>query len=642
MMSLLFHATCNIAPQAGGGGSFGSGGSDYDGGDGLGFVIELLVQLAFQHPKIGVPTLIVGVVVMIYGSREGWFRRQQQVIRRSGVKHKLMASKTAAAKLIAVDPNFDEAKFSARVVAAFQRIQDGWCAQDLEPMRAFVSDGILERFALQIAEQKSEGWRQEMKTSFLGMPKLVRFDQGPVFEALHVRVEFRSRISRVSLSSISVVPWATLDRRHFVECWTFLRRRGTRSLAGDGLFELKCPACAAPLELNRTARCTHCHAHVKNGSFDWVLSEITQESAWTEEREADLPGFEAMRTVDPGLSAAALEDRVSVAFWRLAAAEDARAIAPLLGLVDDEARERLEKHLQHGPLLKDRAVGSVRSLGFGTEGAHDFALFEVLWDGLYVQPERKPRNGLGSSRTDAAKRWADLLLIRPVLGLDMATGKTEEELAEARRRRLKRTVIVLRRKQGSKSSIDDALTTSHCRSCGAHDLGSLEPQCAYCSTPRLAPESEWRLGEVLHGGMSEAAAWIAKLRTPQGVSQQHSTADLLRWAASLARSDGSVNSNERRALQSLAVSLGLRLGEVDGALADRSELELRAPESPEQARQWYEELLKVALSDAKLHRSERAFLHKTALRLGMSGADARREFATARLTLWRKSRSLRT
>jgi len=65
--------------------------------------------------------------------------------------------------------------------------------------------------------------------------------------------------------------------RAFSEYWTFMRRTGGRRKAeGTG-----CPSCGAPLDVNMVGECAFCGSHVVSGEFDWVLSAIEQDEAYT-------------------------------------------------------------------------------------------------------------------------------------------------------------------------------------------------------------------------------------------------------------------------------------------------------------------------------------------------------------------------
>ena len=48
------------------------------------------------------------------------------------------------------DTNWNEQKFKELVNIGFFKIQNAWCAGDMSSARAFISDGIMRRFTLQL------------------------------------------------------------------------------------------------------------------------------------------------------------------------------------------------------------------------------------------------------------------------------------------------------------------------------------------------------------------------------------------------------------------------------------------------------------------------------------------------------------
>jgi predicted lipid-binding transport protein (Tim44 family) len=61
-----------------------------------------------------------------------------------------------------LDPTFDPDHFKNRFQIAFHAIQNAWQNQDMRSVPHIVSDGIHERFSLQIQEQIDEGYRNKM------------------------------------------------------------------------------------------------------------------------------------------------------------------------------------------------------------------------------------------------------------------------------------------------------------------------------------------------------------------------------------------------------------------------------------------------------------------------------------------------
>ncbi|MBI5431477.1 MAG: TIM44-like domain-containing protein [Planctomycetes bacterium] len=611
-----------LASQAGGGGLFGggsgSGGGDSD--DGILWLFYWLLRLAIEVPVVGVPLLIVVAVVFLVGLRKGWWKHQERVIARTRPAREARASANVAAQLSNTDPSFDERAFLARVERAFGRAQSSWCAQELEPLRAFVSDGVYERFSLQIEQQKLEGWRQGIAGLRVGPLKLVSLETGPQFETLGVRIEFHGDIHRLDLRDGSRISGSRVPRADFVECWSFVRRRGARSLSQDGLMEGRCPNCGATLALNQSALCGHCRCLVRSGRFDWVLAEITQASEWRPTHAAALPGLAELVARDPGFDVQMLEDRASMAFWRLRAAERVGDARPLTRIATAGTCESLAPRFSAAAPRErfvDSAVGSVNLLGVLRDDADDRAVVEVVWDGR-------------RERIDA---------------------RGERELDDSRR--LRRTLLVFARGLGESTQVDATFTTATCRGCGAHDAGGTEPACAFCGAPRTGDRSAWLVAEVAERGSDVAEELVRTLgqrardaRAREGDAlharvSPESAAGLLVWAAELARADGEVDDREQRALRALAARLRVAPERVDEILDGE-----RVPPAPSardrgEAAAWYATLVELALEDGSLTRAERGFLTRAASHLGIGYRESEDVLRAARAHLFGEAREAR-
>ncbi len=603
--------------QAGGGGGFGGGGGGGGGADSAGelilYVIYWLIRLAIAYPPLGVPLLIAALVLLSVGSRKGWFRVQERTIRRSRSRRRVTHSRVSAQSLRATDPTFDEARFLARVRDAFERAQKSWCAQDLEPLRPFVSDGVFERFSLQIEEQLQDGWRQGMSGLSVQQATIVDVAAGAHFDTVTVRIPFRADIHRRSLETDRRLPGSQLPRKFFSESWSFVRRRGTKTLSGAGLMEGQCPNCGATLEMNQSARCAHCECLARSGQFDWVLVEITQSSEWRREREEGIAGLADYLASDPGFSVPLLEDRASVAFWRKCAADRAGSTEPLSRIADEEfCRRYAEEVASSGSEPRrytgDCAVGSVRTLGLLAGRERDRAVVEVVWDGRAL-----------------------------TVGAEGAGG--------APRRGLRRTLFVFARPAGESTRLESAFTTAHCQTCGAPDPGGTDPSCPYCNTPRTGARSSWLLTALHSAGTAAGLELLSELtagpRAPLPVVGE-SSSDLLAWAAALVHADGEVSERERRALHGLADRAELPRERVDQLLEHGRSEAGPSPRDSLEARAWFRTLIGVALADGHLARAERAFLKQAGEQLGLSGGEVRHVIGEARLRLYRESRQART
>lgn len=625
-----------LASQAGGGGSFGGGrgGGGGHGGDG-GLPLELifwLLRLAFAYPVIGVPLLIGVVVVFSMGAKRGWWRHQENVIQRARPARAAYAQAQRTAALKRDDPTFDENAFLARVEAAFRKAQSAWCAQDLEPLRPFVSDGVFERFALQIAEQRAAGWRQGMDGLVVERPIVQSFEAGRRFDTLTLRIGFTADIHRLDLASGQRISGSELPRDHFEECWTFVRRRGAKTKNAAGLIEGQCPNCGAPLSINQSAKCASCQALVRSGEFDWVLTEITQASEWSAEQESKVAGLAQYAQRDPGVSAALLEDRVSVAFWRWSDAARLGSAEPLARVATEsfceQERVRFAAAPTGGPrvYLGDRAVGSVRTHGLLAGAERDRAVVEVVWDGRFA---RVGRDG---------------------------------EVQFDEQRSLRRTLFVLERRAGLQSELDDAFASARCPSCGAHDSGGTDPRCPYCSAPRTGGRASWLVAEIVEQGDAKytalrrecdlarsratAASTTAPATSATTASATHPsgppTSGLLAWAIAAARADGEFDVRERQAIEALAERLGAPRDRLQLLLSAKpEELASPRPKDRDEARAWLEQLCELALADGAVPASEQALLRRAAATFGLSQHELADAFDGARTRLYRESKQAR-
>jgi hypothetical protein len=600
--------------QAGGGGSFGGGGGGGDGGD-VGALLQVLFHLlrfTLRYPAIGIPIWIVVAIVVVVGARRGWWKHQERTIRRTRPERASRRSIAVSAQLRAQDPDFDEALFLRRVATAFEKAQAAWCAQALEPIRAFVSDGVFERFSLQVEQQREEGWRQGMSGVDVQRCLLQHVESGRHFDTVTVRIAFEAQIDRVALGDGQSIEGSELPRSSFEECWSFVRRRGAKSKNAEGLIEGKCPNCGAPLSMNQSEHCATCKCLVRSGEFDWVLSEITQASEWSVDDERAVRGFAEYVARDPGLSVQLLEDRTSVAFWRWGAADRTGRIDPLTRIADAEmcaraADEIAERAKSARTYMQDRAVGSVRALGILPRPVQDRAVVEVIWDGRLVT-------------------------------LEPGEHPTSDRDRDDDRRVRRNTLFVLARKSGVVTRVSEAFTTMRCGNCGAHDAGGTDPKCPYCGAPRTGDASQWLVTAI--AGPNDPLGARLRSELAQGplalVQTIPSPSALLAWGVATVRADGTIDERERQAVLRLAHGFGVPPERVaamlDGPLPD---LSAPLPGGGEETRAWLRVLCNLALSDGDFSAPERAFLTHAAERLGVPHGELKHMIGAARASLYR-------
>src|SRR5262249_4358641 len=138
------------------------------------------------------------------------------------------------APLRAHDPGFDAAKFSARTIAVMSLVNQAWCAGDMGPARALVSDGVFVRFQTYLALLASRGLRDVMGSWTPLSAELVALDSDDRWDTLHVQIKAEARDADVPIASTpEQVESALADApfEPYTEIWSFVRRRGVTTPA---------------------------------------------------------------------------------------------------------------------------------------------------------------------------------------------------------------------------------------------------------------------------------------------------------------------------------------------------------------------------------------------------------------------------
>ena len=385
----------------------------------------------------------------------------------------------AIARLREHDPAFDEAAFAGRVNVAFGKIQAAWCAQDLRAVRPFISDGVFERFSLQFVEQKAEGYRDHMEAIRVTDIRIAAVSSPGVFDELTVRITAVARDWRESLADNSRLSGSGA-LESFTEYWTFLRRRGAVTDASRaGLIEGNCPNCGAPIEMSQSANCASCKALLRSGTYDWVLTEITQASEWSPRTEDSLPGVARLRERDPNFDVAGLEDRASVIYWRKATADRTGKIDALAKVALPQFAQRHEATLLPPTVTRtfiaDTAVGSVQTLGVFTNGDWDRALVEIKWSGHQFASDPS-----GAITRTGQESWAA-------------------------------TLFVLTRQRSAPSDAGWGISSAHCPTCGAPESINASSACEFCGTVLNDGLHGWLLEDLWDRNDPMADRWIQRM-----------------------------------------------------------------------------------------------------------------------------------
>jgi uncharacterized tellurite resistance protein B-like protein len=598
--------------RAGGGQDFGGG--DWGSGDdgGIGIIIGLLVWLAIEHPVIGVPLLIIAVIVFFVFGRKAKSAHTTSTIKRATTIARQADAAAALQALPALsqrDPGFSKEAFLARAGQAFLRIQEAWSAQDLSKARAFISDGVRERFELQFEMQKARGVRNNLGDVVILGADVAAAASDRHFDTLHVRFVARMRDEDVDLKTGKVLRLNTAEA--FTEVWTFLRRPGAKTLEKGGLVEGTCPNCGAELQISDAGQCAFCHAVVTSGEYDWVLVEITQESEWSPAPPAAVPGLDQMGGTDPAFNLAHIEDRASVMFWRVQKAMFAGNAAPLGSVALPEFMQRFAPGLapaQDGtwPWVEEPAVGAIEVRAIVPGGGGD-----------------------SRDRIDVLVTWSGIDARRSASGASSRTGTKAIRLH----------VYALVRQSSVRTPEKAGFRSAPCPGCGAPDDGtSTKGACSFCGTPVTDGGRDWVLASI-------ETATAAMLGAPAVQAAFHAPAQaradlLLAGMASAMFADGVVDPKEAEMLQQLAASRGVPPQQVQSIIAAvQGNVPLPRPSTPQESRELLEAMARMALADGKVTKEEEERLVYFGAPLGLAKADVVNLIARQRSVMYREAKS---
>ena len=473
LMALMMLAPAIAFARAGGGGGFGGGGGGggfggggFSGGGGFGGGSFSGSGGGSAPPGLVIAVVIIIIVVQI--ARQAQSTHVTHTIQRANVIRRSSTFDDAEAQVRRRDPAFSATALATRCAKAFPLIQEAWSNQSMLPVRHFVSDGIYERFQLQIKMQQQSYTRNVMSDVNVTSAKVVSIRSDSFFDTAHI------------LFAASAVDYTEDSRTHrhvagsrqaetFSEVWSFLRRPGVQTLEKPGLLEGQCPNCGARITLSDAVKCDACDALVNSGEYDWVLAEITQVSEWADRPPRAIPGLDALTARDPGFNTQHIEDRASVMFWRLRAAEFFASPEYLRKLA---LPAFLQAHgSEYAPL--NNGLRHVRGRCGGRFGG-----------------DRQRRTGGRTRRTGHAPR------LRQVVGAPRIPQGSFADAAPVRRLAfpLERLCpgAARRRPDGGKNT----LTSGHCSGCGAPQTGMAGDVCGYCGDVQNDASHEWALQEV--------------------------------------------------------------------------------------------------------------------------------------------------
>jgi uncharacterized tellurite resistance protein B-like protein len=555
---------------------------------GYGIAIAVISSPVFFLSWLGVPFLIL---YLIFGNKNSGNSIDYNFIKVSNFS-----------SITSKDPAFNKDEFLERAKKAFVIVQEGWSKRDLSKAEAFLADGTYEQFQIQINTMKADHEIDLMKDINIKNAEIVRLSSRAGYDSLSVQFTVSAVNYRIDDRNNSVKDGSQIPEE-FTEIWTFMRRRGTKTVK-NGLIEGYCPNCGAQVEGARISKCPSCSSLLRSGQHDWILTGITQACEWRDANTENPIAYKSMLSADNSLNVSHLEDKLTVIFWRLVEANRLGNSEPIQKVSTDEFAQSLSNsnYSVAFPKCRECALGSQEITGFITNREdYDYLIGQLVWSGVSVL-----------SNTEVYRK----------------------------------SMVVLRRKKGVTSDLGKSFCSTHCPNCGAKEPNDLSSNtCEYCGSAFNDDSKDWMLCDlVINFSENRALDYMIDARNSEHAQKEsfevqndaiqsnsinynvfdyYSGNDLLSITVAMMLADGVIDNREMNIIHNIRKARSVsnnELKQIIGRLQKASDpvkfvLDTTAVKLDENLIRL---LITIAAADGNIDNTEVEMLNKVAEKMGLS------------------------
>lgn len=201
-------------------------------------------------------------------------------VREEGTERPTRVGAGAATRLQSLqsrEPSFAWEAFSQRVSHIWSELQGGWSAREALRIRPHVSDNLFQSMVYWLDLYSERQCRNVTERGRILRIELANVLSDESYDAITVRL-FATGLDYTVADDGRLLSGSRRRERTYSEYWTLIRGR---VLKGEARGEQQCPNCGAPLRVGMAGNCEYCQVKVTTGEFDWVLSRIEQDEAYT-------------------------------------------------------------------------------------------------------------------------------------------------------------------------------------------------------------------------------------------------------------------------------------------------------------------------------------------------------------------------
>jgi hypothetical protein len=183
----------------------------------------------------------------------------------------------AFAQIQAKDPQFSWDRLQHRVGLIFQEFHAGWVGRDPARVRPFVSDNLFQSQMYWIDLYRTSRCINRTDGSHITRLELASATTDAYYDSITVRL-YATGLDYTISEDGRLLSGSKSRQRAYSEYWTIIR--GAQKKPTDK-GDRQCPNCGAGLDINMTGNCKFCGVKVTSGEYDWVLSRIEQDEAYS-------------------------------------------------------------------------------------------------------------------------------------------------------------------------------------------------------------------------------------------------------------------------------------------------------------------------------------------------------------------------
>lgn len=279
------------------------------------------------------------------------------------------------------DPEFSSELFMEKAKTIAERLQQAWSSGDMMPVRNYVSQGVFNRFKLQLELMVDEEKVRNILSDYKVLKiSVIDLSTSKSYQTLHASIFACAKDITVAADASEEdkqKALAKVRKEAFYEVYSFTRKVGTKTNTKSNWLKGQCPNCGyVPDNFSESNKCQSCGSIYNSGEFDWVLSEITQQEEWQPGSADDIDGLAELEGKNLSINREVIEDRASYLFWRWIYSRVKGTSAPMSR---DASQQMLESIGNGKEPLYNTSVGSVDLISVHTENSDAYADVKIQW-----------------------------------------------------------------------------------------------------------------------------------------------------------------------------------------------------------------------------------------------------------------------